>query len=207
MGQRLRALLRGSGGRAIPTCVGQTGLLTAACAHSASYPHARGANAMLLAMTGIADRVIPTRVGQTGDQRLVGCGLQSYPHVCGANVTGLCTRANGIGAIPTHVGQFFGSVFLHRAFSSHPHARGANNGCACGGQSIEESSPRTWGKWSSPARPSGGTRVIPTHVGQITFSGESARGARSYPHTRGANTSLPAKIKVNCPVFIQLQRG
>ena len=89
---------------------------------------------------------------------------------------------------------------------AHPHSRGENTDAAADVPPVLGSSPLTRGKPQSFARSSGLRRLIPTHAGKTPDRWAPALWARAHPHSRGENSSNPARLTCS-PGSSPLTRG
>ncbi len=163
-GTRCSCSLGGSGGRFIPTHVGNTVLPSTNPLSAPVHPHACGEHG---SGGGVSGR------GFGSSPRMWGTPPEDRP------------PDNGDRFIPTHVGNTSRSDTRRRDASVHPHACGehavkyGNNPAAIG------SSPRMWGTPDRLLQPPPLRRFIPTHVGNTFDYGLDEKPCTVHPHACG----------------------
>ncbi len=179
--------------RFIPTCVGQTLMMSPCILPSPVHPHVRGADRAEVMQQvphfGSSPRAWGRRP-RSGPKSLLFIG--SSPRAWGRRRT-VRPDTSPARFIPTCVGQTLSYERFFMNASVHPHVRGADVKRVRTGPTSTGSSPRAWGRLRPhPSLPLL-RRFIPTCVGQTSRSATAAGRCSVHPHVRGAD----AASKVN----------
>ena len=192
-------------GRAIPTCVGTTGMSRAAMRTVPGHPHVRG-DYWETAASGLrtfgpsprawglhgppvplspAHRAIPTCVGTTFPEDGLGVLNAGHPHVRGDYHLRCLAPAGLVGPSPRAWGL---RSALQPSLSwspGHPHVRGDYLNRGRKRISRTGPSPRAWGLRPDAGQGGLNLRAIPTCVGTTTSSTPTPSPPPGHPHVRG----------------------
>jgi len=94
-------------------------------------------------------------------------------------------RAGAVRFIPTPVGNTQPSTASSTPMPVHPHARGEHAHMNLAEDVVRGSSPRPWGTLLGDHRILGGSRFIPTPVGNTGAGGAAGCAVPVHPHARG----------------------
>ena len=94
--------------------------------------------------------------------------------------------------IPTHVGNTSWGRRSCGWHAVHPHARGEHHACVVRAVARHGSSPRTWGTRGHGQASAGGSRFIPTHVGNTSVLSAAIFMQPVHPHARGEHNAVAA---------------